>query len=380
MFAFALALGVAMVGAGPASAASGDPLVGLDTAALEAMGAVSPVYSTDIGAWFQPPMLVEGASMRVPGVQGPGAVQLSELYSVPGSKKWTIQAKLRAPAPLRMYYSFNVRAYCSTSATSPDSQATVGSRTDQNGYANSGSDVLVDMSLSSPCSNPARPFLNYVQFDVLTDVTSQGIPATYYTFTWYASRARSPVPYVANPMTSAWCEAMGGAAAGLSGLGPCGFAGGGIGGGVIFPDWPVTEPDGTQWQVACADPPSAEWLSFSWLPGWVGHYASCLVVPKNGWKGQPILDRMNTTALGETYAAVRGLAVGLTFKFACGEIGRADIAGTPMVLTTCNDFFSRLGPVRDVVGWGLMAVAFINGVAAIMAAGGSKYLGLEGGE
>lgn len=99
----------------------------------------------------------------------------------------------------------------------------------------------------------------------------------------------------------------------------------------------ISDPDRyTDFDVVCAGAPRAEWLSYSWLGPWVGHYARCLFVPQGGWDADGyITEAFDQSPLGDVRDMLEPLG-SLSVEGQCGPIAGGAVLGESVSLNTCD--------------------------------------------
>ncbi len=142
----------------------------------------------------------------------------------------------------------------------------------------------------------------------------------------------------------------------------------------------VVDKDGTSFAEACANPPEADWLSFSWLGPWVGHYARCLTVPLNGWDPSGKVDAaVESGAVGDVRDFATGLGSKVHFSESCGVLGSVAFpgGGAPLTIDTCTGFWTRVGPIKALLSIALAVGAALYGFSLIIKSLGPNYLGFD---
>jgi len=141
---------------------------------------------------------------------------------------------------------------------------------------------------------------------------------------------------------------------------------------------PPPDDGSADFATVCAGAPQAQWLSFAWLGPWVGHYASCLFVPRGGW------DRLGVVAAAYTMSPASSLsnAVGglgaVEFEGSCGQVVGGTLMGAPFAVSTCDAPWNDFDTPRLMIGIGLIVAAGFYVIRVLAQALGLPSLGGRG--
>jgi hypothetical protein len=119
----------------------------------------------------------------------------------------------------------------------------------------------------------------------------------------------------------------------------------------------------TDFSVVCRGAPRAEWLSFSWLGPWIGHYSECLYVPQGGWDRDGEI-AMATQAgwFGEVEALSDDLGDGASLNGGGCGVAVTDLPGPMGSISTCSLGAVWPSNMRNLAG---LAVVGMSSVACL---------------
>lgn len=284
-------------------------------------------------------------------------------------------AKPAQGAP-RQIIRTNVQAikFCSATRTGSAAAQAVTNFNSGNFSDNSSSPLDKDVSLGACPSS--TPYLVAIQLKDLTSGSFNTATARVAELWWYSGAARAGG--VKWPADKAWCDVV----KPESGFSNCATAGGGQGGGGggEWADAPQdVYDDAANFDLACADPPAAEWLSFGWLGPWVGHYVNCLFDPGAGFRLAPVETALHDSFVGDLQDFGDGLS-DLSFTGKCGVLFTATpspLLGQGLTVDTCSTWWNSFPVVRTVLGIGVAVGAALLSSNLLVGAIGLKYFGMK---
>lgn len=118
----------------------------------------------------------------------------------------------------------------------------------------------------------------------------------------------------------------------------------------------------TDFDVVCANAPEAEWLSFSWLGPWIGHYADCLFVPRGGINTALIAEQAQDGWMGDVRTAVEGIGPAVdAWSGGCGTAVQSLPMGMGSISTCDLGWPSNMRSLAGVavVGFSTITCVFI---------------------
>lgn len=130
------------------------------------------------------------------------------------------------------------------------------------------------------------------------------------------------------------------------------------------------------WDV-CSGAPAAEWLSFSWIPDFVKHYAICLFKPAAGFPADPVLWELENSSLGDVKVQVENVVTALPHSESCGTLIDSQLYGTPFRISTCS--MSTWSEAKTFIGIGMIVFASLAGLNLVLGTLLDKNLLMEKG-
>lgn len=115
--------------------------------------------------------------------------------------------------------------------------------------------------------------------------------------------------------------------------------------------------DGTDFDTVCQGAPTAAWLDFNWLPSFIGHYASCMFRPVNGWDQKGTLAKeIDDSAVGDIGQVGTETVDSFAFSEDCGILfSTGNSKWLPgFAVNSCT--WSQWGAVKTIAA--LMITAF----------------------
>lgn len=349
-FAVVALAALVVVGGSPAAFAGVAPgqdpqiLDGVTASGGVLRGWTSPLYGQTSGGFSRSPY-VNQAGMDV------GRQNLSYSLARPytAGSAWFFDYKVGAVDPNTKTYKYSVQvtAFCSATATGAAVAESLMSSGSSGTWTSTRANPTT-VSMNRAC-NAARPYLLGARYEVLT--AGFGGQDQWTTFWWWAG----------SEVIGAYDYTASGPACDLYNPPAELCSGGGSGEGAFGDDDPQAYLDAADFDVVCADAPQAEWLSFSWLGPWVGHYASCLFDPKAGMQLDPAAAAMEDSFIGETGAVFTALGE-ISVTGGCGQLFSTTVAafgGQTFAVNTCNSPWPAFASARDLLGIGLIIATIL---------------------
>lgn len=122
--------------------------------------------------------------------------------------------------------------------------------------------------------------------------------------------------------------------------------------------------DATDFDKVCSGAPAAEWLSFGWLPEWIGHYTSCLFKPKAGFPSDPVMYELEQSTVGTVTTQIKSVATALPQAESCGVLFTSNALGSPMSLDTCS--WGDWSSAKTWIGYAAIVLAGLNGLNMLL--------------
>lgn len=123
--------------------------------------------------------------------------------------------------------------------------------------------------------------------------------------------------------------------------------------------------DPTDFDSVCAQPPVMEWLSWSWIPATIGHFAKCLFAPAGGFDREGKMKAAwESGPAGQIVAPITSTVSAFYYTETCGPLVNGRSALGNMSVNTCG-WNSWGGPVKIALGvlislmFGLWLIGFI---------------------